>query len=158
VRKALARVHEKAATWSRADLMKAISAELPPASRTIDPEDLVALIGELADEAIGGRHEPVVSIAAPEWPAQPDCLRRALDGRSVYSRPGTDRYATRVQLTMEEQLLQAAQREGAPCVSRDRAARLLGADSGALDATLRASRTRGCADCAWTRPPPRTTC
>jgi len=139
VSKALARVHEKAATWSRADLMKAISAELPPSSRSIDPDQLVGLIGELADEAISGEHEPVLPMAAPEWPAQPNYLRRAVDGRSVYTRPGTDRYATRVQLSMEEQLAQAAQREGAPCVARDRAARLLGANPDTLDATLRES-------------------
>src|SRR5712692_8835232 len=94
VSKALARVHEKAATWSRADLMKAISAELPASSRAVDPDVLVGLIGKLIDEAIGGEHEPVVPMAAPEWPAQPEYLRRAVDGRSVYTRLGTDRYAT----------------------------------------------------------------
>jgi len=134
--KALARVHERAATWSRADLMKAVSAELPPSSRTIDPSILVGLIGELTDEAIGGGHEPVLPMAAPEWPAQPEYLRRTVDRRSVYTRPGADRYATRTQLSMEEQLLQAAQREGAPWVTRDRAAQLLGADPAVLDATL----------------------
>jgi hypothetical protein len=139
VSKALARVHEAAATWSRADLVKAIGAELPPSSRNLGPDALVALIGDLADEAIAGRHEPVVPMAAPEWPAQPEHLRRALDGHSVYTRPGTDRYATRVQLGMEEQLLLAAQRQGAPCVSRANAARLLGADPGTLDAALRES-------------------
>jgi hypothetical protein len=137
--KALARVQDKAATWSRADLLKAVSAELPPSSRQMDPGALVALIHDLAGRAIAGEYEPVIPMDAPEWPAQPDYLRRALDGRSVYTRPGAARYATRVQLSMEEELLDAAQRQGAPCLSRDDAARLLDADTDTLDATLRES-------------------
>ncbi len=136
-RKALARGHEKAATFSRADLMKAISAELPPSSRHLAPDALTGLIQELADEAIAGRYEPVVAMEAPEWPAPPEYLRRASDGRSVYTRPGTDRYATRVQLSMEEALLDAAQRQAAPYLAREQAARLLGADADTLDGVLR---------------------
>ena len=46
----------------------------------------------------------MVPLDAPEWPPLPDYLRREdLDGRSVYTRPGTERFATGVQLTLEEQ-------------------------------------------------------
>jgi len=48
----------------------------------------VALIHDLAYRAIAGEYEAVIPMDAPEWPAQPDYLRRALDGRSVYARPG----------------------------------------------------------------------
>ena len=68
----------------------------------------------------------------------PACLRRDLDGRSVYTRPGTQRYATRVQMSLEEQLLAQAQREGAPHLDREIAARHLGADADALEAQLMA--------------------
>jgi hypothetical protein len=94
--KALARVHQQRATFSRADLLKAISAELPPSSRRMAPAALVSLVCDLADRAIAGEFGAVLAREAPEWPAQPDYLRRAIDGRSVYTRPGADRYASGV--------------------------------------------------------------
>jgi hypothetical protein len=103
----------------------------------MDPDAAVALLHELADAAIDGVVEPVVSLGAPEWPPLPDYLRRDLDGRSVYTRPGTTRYATRVQLSLEEQLLRDAQRNDAPHLARDYAAALLGADATTLETQLR---------------------
>ena len=38
-------------------------------------------------------------LEAPEWPPLPASLRRELDGRSVYTRPGITRYATAAQLS-----------------------------------------------------------
>lgn len=67
----------------------------------------------------------------------PQSLRRELDGRSVYMAPGTARYATQGQLSMEEGLLQRAQRHGAPCLAREDAAAQLGADADTLEAVLR---------------------
>jgi hypothetical protein len=64
-------------------------------------------------------------------------LRRELDGRSVYTAPGTERYATRGQLSMEETLVQRAQRHGAPCLAREALATRLGTDADVLDAVLR---------------------
>ena len=61
---------------------------------------------------------------------------RDLDGRSIYTRPGSERYATRVQLTLEERLINEAQRHGAPYLSRADAAMLIGADARTLDAQL----------------------
>ena len=82
-----------------------------------------------------------MSLDAPEYPALPEYLRQDLDGRSVYSRPGMTRYATRVQISREEQgLLEAAGREGAPQLTREEAARYLGATTEELEA---ASRRRG---------------
>ncbi len=101
------------------------------------PEAAVALLEELADTVLASRVEPVVCLEAPQWPPLPASLIRPLDGRSVYRRPGTTRYATQVQLSMEEQLVADAQRLGAPHLSRERAAALLGADPAVLDARLR---------------------
>jgi AAA domain len=78
----------------------------------------------------------VVCLAAPQWPPLPASLRRQLDGRSVYSRPGAARYATTAQLSAEEQLVAHAQTQGAPRLPRDLAARCLGADAVVLAAQL----------------------
>lgn len=66
-------------------------------------------------------------------------------GAACTPAPGADRYASGVQLSMEEQLVHAAQTQGAACLSRADAARLLGADADALDRVLRES-VRGATD------------
>lgn len=66
-----------------------------------------------------------------------DHLIRNLDGGSVCTRPGSEHYATGVQLSMEERLLRHAQRQTAPRMMREDAARLVGADAAALDTALR---------------------
>ena len=66
----------------------------------------------------------------------PRSLIRDLDGRSVYTRPGITRYATRGQLAMEERMCQQAQRHGAPALTREFCAAQLGADADTLDAQL----------------------
>jgi len=136
VQRALAQVQATKSTWTRADLLKQLALVMPGATRSMDPETAVALLHELADEALAGTAEEVVCLEAPQWPPLPAHLRRKLDGRSVYSRPGTTRYATRVQLNMEEQLLRHAQRESAPHLSRAQAARLTGADVTELERAL----------------------
>ena len=134
--RALSVVQGKHSTWTRSDLMKELAYVLPVQTRGMDPDAAVALLDELAGQAVSGDFEQVVCLEAPEWPPLPGYLRRELDGRSVYTRPGTARYATRVQLSLEERLLRAAQRQGAPHLGRDDAARLLGADADALEAQL----------------------
>src|SRR6202011_5643954 len=91
----------------------------------------------LADEAVSGRSGEVVCLEAPQWPPLPVSLRRQLDGRSMYTRPGAARYATTTQLTLEDRLLAHAQTQGAPCLLGDLAARRLGADQAVLEAELR---------------------
>src|ERR1022692_3512157 len=137
VQRALTLVQSAQSTLTRADFLRQLALVPPAKTRKMAPEAAVALLRELADGALAGGVEQVVCLEAPEWPPLPDYLRRELDGRSVYTRPGTTRYATRVQLAMEEQLLQEAQRQGAPHLTRDRAAALLGADAGALEEQLR---------------------
>ena len=76
-------------------------------------------------------------MSAPEWPPLPASLRRELDGGSVYTRPGTTRYATAAQLSAEERLVAQAQAQRAPQLPRELAARHLGADAAVLEAQLR---------------------
>ena len=78
----------------------------------------------------------MVCLEAPEWPPLPASLRRELDGRSVYTRPGVARYATTAQLSMEERLVAHAQTQGAPHLPGELAARRLGADLAQLRAAL----------------------
>jgi AAA domain len=80
----------------------------------------------------------VTCLEAPEPVPAPECLRRA-DGRSVYQRHGGVKYATRVQLSVEEQLVAQAQACGAPMMTRAQVARAVGAGLTQLDAAL----TRG---------------
>ena len=106
----------------------------------------------------------MVCLEAPEWPPLPGALRRELDGRSVYTRPGVARYATAAQLSAEEQLVAHAQAQGAPRLPGELAARRLGADAALLEAQLRGraqdarEHARARAGCGWTRPRPPGTC
>ncbi len=65
----------------------------------------------------------------------PATLRRA-DGRSVYQRHGGVKYATRVQLSREGRLVAQAGARGAPAMTREQAARALGAEATELEAAL----------------------
>jgi AAA domain-containing protein len=70
-------------------------------------------------------------------------LRRA-DGRSIYTRHGGTRYATRAQLAMENRMTTQASATGAPRMARAQAAHALGADLAHLEDALtgRAHDTR----------------
>ena len=134
---ALARVQEKHTTWTRADLMREIDDALPPEAHAMDSRESVALVRALADRAIAGEAAQVMSLDAPEYPEVPAYLRRELDGRSVYTRPGITRYATSVQVAREHDLLDATGKEGAPALTREEAARWLGATPEELEAASR---------------------
>ena len=113
-----------------------------PETRQMSPEEAQELLLGLAEEALSGRTGEVVCLEAPEWPPLPASLRRELDGRSVYTRPGVARYATTAQLTMEERLVAHAQTQGAPRLPGELAARRLGADPALLDARTARPRAR----------------
>ena len=142
--KALTRVSAQHPAWTRHDLLKQLALVLPPETRQMNPEEAQELLFGLAEEALSGRSGEVVCLEAPDWPPLPASLRRELDGRSVYSRPGATRYATGAQLSMEERLVAHAQTHGAPHVPGELAARRLGADLAQLRAALvgRARDTR----------------
>jgi hypothetical protein len=110
---------------------------MPPETRHMGASAARELLLGLAEEALSRRTRDVVCLEAPQWPPLPASLRRELDGRSVYSRPGTARYATAAQLSLEDTLLARAQMQSAPRLPSDVAARRLGADLVLLKAQLR---------------------
>jgi len=136
VAKALALVSDKHTAWTRHDVLKQLALVLPAETRQMNPEEAQELLLGLAEEALSGRSGEVVCLDAPEWPPLPAALRRELDGRSVYSRPGVARYATAAQLSMEERLVAHAQTQGAPYLRGELAARRLGADLAQVRAAL----------------------
>jgi hypothetical protein len=137
VQKALALVSEKQSAWTRHDLLKQLALVMPAETRRMSPEAAQELLLGLAEEALSGRGGDVVCLEAPEWPPLPRSLRRELDGRSVYTRPGTARYATTAQLSAEERLVAHAQRQGAPRLPGELATRRLGTDTTLLASQLR---------------------
>jgi hypothetical protein len=135
----LAHAQEAKAAWTRADLIHCIGQHLPDHAVGQDQAHAWQYLSQLTDRAVAGEAgEDVLRLDAPEWPRVPDSLRRA-DGESIYRAHGSELYATRAQLSMEEQLLADAQTEAAPYLARDLAARLLGADLTQLDAQVRAA-------------------
>src|SRR5262245_2094568 len=135
--KALALVSDKHPAWTRHDLLKQLALVMPPETRHMNPQAAQELLLGLAEEAISGWAGDVVSLEAAEWPPLPASLRRKLDGRSVYTRPGVTRYATAAQLSLEDKLVAQAQAESAPRLAREQAAQGLGADIALLEAQLR---------------------
>ncbi len=135
--KALVLVSAKHPAWTRHDLVKQLALVMPAETRQMTPQAAQELLLGLADEALSGRTGEVACLEAPEWPPLPASLRRQLDGRSVYTRPGAARYATAAQLTLEDRLVAHAQTQGAPRLTGDLAARRLGADQAVLEAELR---------------------
>ena len=135
--KALTLVSAQHPAWTRHDLLKHLALVLPPETRQMNPEEAQELLLGLAEEALSGRSGEVVCLEAPEWPPLPAALRRELDGRSIYTRPGMARYATAAQLSMEERLVAHAQTQAAPRLPGELSARRLGTDPALLDAQLR---------------------
>src|SRR4051794_1901921 len=134
--KALTLVSAQHSAWTRHDLLKQLALVLPPQTRQMDSQEAQELLLGLAEEALSGRSGEVVCLEAPQWPPLPAQLRRQLDGRSIYTRPGTARYATTATLSMEERLVAHAQIQGAPQLPGELAARRLDADLAQLCAAL----------------------
>jgi conjugative relaxase-like TrwC/TraI family protein len=134
----LAQAQEAKAAWTRADLVHCIAQHLPDRGLGQDQHHAWQMLETLADRALTGEGgEAMCRLDAPEWPRVPDSSRRA-DGQSIYRAHGGELYATRAQLSIQEQLLADAQAETAPHLAREQAAALLGADLAQLDAQLRA--------------------
>jgi AAA domain/TrwC relaxase len=131
--KALEKCSRENSKWTRADLIANLGRRLP--RRATDPDSQAALLEEVTDRALAGEFGPVVCLESPEAAPAPVSLRRA-DGRSVYQRHGGVKYATRVQLSREEKLVVQAGARGGPAMTREEAARALGADVAALEAVL----------------------
>ena len=113
--KAVALAQQEKSTWTRADVIKYLGRVLPRSG--MDPAAAAAVLEDLADRALRSEFEPVICLAAPEPVQVPASLLRA-DGPSVYQRHGGVRYATCVQLTMEERMIAQAGASGAPRMYR----------------------------------------
>jgi conjugative relaxase-like TrwC/TraI family protein len=134
----LAQAQEARAAWTRADLTRHIAQNLPDHAIGQDQEHAWRYLEQLTGQALAGQAgEQVCRLDAPEWPRVPDSLRRA-NGESIYRAHGGERYATRAQLSLEEQLLADARAVAAPHLAREHAAALLGADLAQLETQLRA--------------------
>lgn len=133
---ALARVQSRSSAWTRAELMKEIGLCMPPESRDLPPAEAAGWLERLTDAGIAGAFDQVAPLESPAWPPVPDHLRRAGDGRSVYTRPGTAKYATGVQLAAEEHLVNLAGAYTGPMLAREVAASLVAADPGVLEEAL----------------------
>jgi hypothetical protein len=131
--KALALAQQDKSAWTRADLVKYLGRVLPRTG--MQPDASAELIEDLADKAVHSEFEQIVCLEAPEAVQVPQSLLRA-DGRSVYQRHGGVRYATRMQLSMEERLVAQARADGAPRMDHAEAAQALGADVTQLEAAL----------------------
>jgi AAA domain/TrwC relaxase len=131
--KAVALAQREKSTWTRADVVKYLGRVMPRTG--MDPAAAVGRLEDLADRVLGSEFEQVVSLEAPEAIEVPPSLLRA-DGRSVYQRHGGVKYAARVQLAMEERMVAQAQEASAPAMTREHAARLLGADVTQLEDAL----------------------
>jgi hypothetical protein len=135
--KARVLVSEKHPSWTRHELPKQLALVMPAETRRLDAKSAQELLHGLAEEAISGRSGDALCVEAPEWPPLPASLRRELDGRSVYTRPGVARYATTAQLSMERKLVAQARAQSAPRLSREQAAQRLGANVALVEAQLR---------------------
>ena len=140
---ALATLQESAPTWRKADLIRHLGELMPDNAICRNSRSAAALLEQLAERVLAGAAgEQVITLTAPEWPVVPDELRRA-DGRSIYRPHGADRYATEAQLSLEDQLTAQAQQRGAPCLTAEDTALLLGADQAQLEALLGADARSG---------------
>ncbi len=135
IQAALASVQVQHSTWTRGELMKNLAWSMGQEFAHMTPEARQELLEQMTEQALGVDFG-VVCLEAPEWPPVPRSLIRDLDGRSVYTRPGTTRYATRGQLHMEERMCQQAQRQGAPALTPEFCAAQLGAGADVLEAQL----------------------
>ena len=164
IQEAVAAVQATQPTWTEADLIRHLGERLPAQIGAMTQQDAAALLPALARQALAGEGNAVM-LSAPEWPRVPDCLRRA-SGESLYVPHGAARYATGAQLTLEDRLLD--RRAGARCAapgtrhSGAPARRGPGAAGSATRGARPPARTPSASSpvraCAWTRPPPRTSC
>jgi conjugative relaxase-like TrwC/TraI family protein len=138
IEQALASVQAKHSIWNRADVMKNLAWSMGQPFAHLAPGTRRELLEQMTEQALGVDHG-VVCLEAPEWPPVPRPLVWDLDGRSVYTRPGITKYATRGQLSMEQRMCQQAQRHGAPALSPQFCEAQLGADANTLDAQLGAT-------------------
>ncbi|MDQ4118709.1 MAG: AAA family ATPase, partial [Actinomycetota bacterium] len=110
--RALARVAEQGGSFTRSDLVRAVSDELP-GNLGLDPRRVRELLDGLSDEALKAALRHVEAADASAWPED---LRLA-NGSSVFEGPGSARYSTVGQLAADQVLRDAAVDRGAPALT-----------------------------------------
>ena len=127
-------------TWSRSDLLRAVSNALP-GHLDIDPQRVGELLDGLTDAALDTARPTTREESTHNLPAD----LRLDDGRSCYGNPTGMRYATPGQLTAEETLRLAAVRRGAERFSAEDAAAVVTrfAESGCELGVDQATAVRG---------------
>ena len=123
IQTALADVQATKASWTEADLSRAINDALPDYLGGLHGEDVHELIRGLTRQAID-KHCVALTAETPGAATLPDELRLA-DGRSAYDRPGARLYATSEHLRSERALRAAAVERTAVAATPDRAAAFL---------------------------------
>ena len=108
--RALAAVADTKAAWSRSDLMRAVSDALPGHLHLLDPEHVRALLEGITDAALCDAVRITPEVDTTNLPAD----GRLADGRSAYSSPGGELWATRGQLAADRGLRAAAAPPGSP--------------------------------------------
>lgn len=117
IARAIARVSSDRQTWTRADLTRAVSDELP-GHLGLDPARVGPLLESLTDRALVGA---VVTKELEQTDTLTDELRLA-DGRSAYQEPAGARYAAPDQIAAEHALAEAGIARGAAALTEAEAA------------------------------------
>ena len=118
--RALARVAEQGGSFTRSDLIRALSDELP-GNLGLDPSRVRELLDGLSDEALQAALRHVEEADTSGWPED---LRLA-NGTSVFEGPGCARYSTVGQLAADQALRDAAIERGAPAMTAEEADALM---------------------------------
>lgn len=136
IQRALALVAERNQSWTRSNLIRAVS-DVLPANLAITAAQVSDLLNGLADKAeILAQH-----LNPQSGPLGLEAKYYRADGTSVFIKPGVARYATDDQILGEAELRAAAVRRGAPTLTPEgageviarfaRSGRALGADQAA---------------------------
>jgi conjugative relaxase-like TrwC/TraI family protein len=116
VERAVANVGERRASWSRQDLMRAVSDELP-GHLGVAPDQVRPLLEKLTDRALSDAVPLTPPLVLQDLP--PELLRAS--GESMFERPGSARFSVPGHLVAEGMLRQTAVSRGAAALSAEMA-------------------------------------
>jgi len=122
VETALADVQASKATWTRADLLRAIASALPDGLGGLDAADVGRMLDGLTEDAL--RHPDVQQVDGERRTPVVDELRLA-NGSSAYEGPARRTYALRSHIAGERAMAEAALDVGALAIDADHAAEAL---------------------------------
>jgi AAA domain/TrwC relaxase len=141
-RQALDLVQADKPTWTESDLIRSLGTVMTASVQQLEPAAQRPLLEDLAARALGSAFERVVALSAPATREVPAELLRD-DGLSKYELPGARRYALESHLAREAALVESAQAQDAPRMSREACAAQLGASADELEAALHGRASDG---------------